>query len=212
MRRAGALALVAAAMVVLGCREATAPIEVLTLPPRDWSLDPDRVRVGELVAVPCAVQGANPIGLPHLEGQHRRALLDFYFGRSLEDHGPPTDHEVSLVTSAGGQVVHRFNAPVVRGWIPLSSVIHVVQNGYWVTVRAVPDPSRYDLTNLGVQFNRPINDEYYDLYRELGGVVTGFFPAIMGVSANLPDHSVPVLAAREDVELMFINASAYCLD
>lgn len=172
------------------------------LPELDTSLDPARLRVGEYIATPCAFQKFGD-GLAHLRGRHEWALVDVYFGRESPagPWGAPIPTDLELVRSHGGRVLYSFNIPAVRARMLLSRIPDLVANGYWVTVREVPDATRYDVP-LVVGFSRPLRAEDSDLFVSLGGRITHRFDFIHALGGVLPDRSIAVLQGDSEVEFV----------
>lgn len=206
------LALGTALVFAASCSEPIAPVDDdFELPAPDPSLDPDRLAVGDYIATPCAF-GMHGNRLDHLRGRQEWALVDIYFGRDSPEarRSGPTAADIRLVKSHGGRVLHHFNVPAVRARILLARIPHLVEEGYWVTVRDVPDPTRYDVPSLSVGFSRPLTDSDVDLYVSLGGRVEYRFDFINAVSGVLPDRSVPALRDRSDIA--YVEAgSVYCI-
>jgi hypothetical protein len=126
--------------------------------------------------------------------------VDVFFGRASAD-GPwdgPTTDDIEPVESQGGRVLYSFHVPAVRARLIYSRIPGVVQGGLWVTVRDVPDATRYDVP-LTVGFNRPLTDDDADALGRLGGRVTYRFQFINALSGILPDRSIPVYQGRPDV-------------
>jgi hypothetical protein len=195
------LAMLTAVGAAAACSDPLAPADTFELPPPDLSLDPERLAVGEYIATPCAF-GIRGDRLAHLRDRQEWALVDIYFGRESPETSPtgPTEQDVALVTSHGGRVLYRFNVPAVRARIVLSRIPGLVEEGFWVTVREVPDATRYDVPSLSVGFARPIDDSDVALYEELGGRVEYRWESIDALSGVLPDRSIPALRDRSDVE------------
>lgn len=189
-----------ALMAGAGCSDPTAPLDDFELPPPDLSLDPERLAVGDYIATPCAF-GIRGDRLEHLRNQHEWALVDIYFGRDSPDgvSTGPTEGDIALVTSHGGRVLYHFNVPAVRARVVLARIPDLVEDGFWVTVRDVPDPARYDVPSLSVGFARPLEDSDVALYVGLGGRVEYRWDFIDALSGVLPDRSIPVLRERSDV-------------
>lgn len=194
------------------CSDPIPPADDFELPEPDLSLNPDRLSVGDYIATPCAF-GIRGNRLDHLRSKHESALVDVFFGRASED-GPwigPTASDVELVTSHGGRVLYHFNIPAVRARIILAQIPDLVEAG-GVTVREVPDPTRYDVPSLSVGFTRPLRREPdVDLYVSLGGRVDHLWGFINALSGVLPDRSIPVLRDRSDVEYVEAHAGVSCL-
>jgi len=194
--------------LVSGCADVVAPADDFEIPPPDLSLDPGRLTVGEYIATPCAF-GKLGDGLEHLRENDEWALVDIFFGRDSPD-GPwtgPTVGDVEFVRSHGGRVLHRFNVPAVRARIVVSRIPGLVKEGLWITVRDVPDASRYDL-ELHVGFHRPLTDSDSVLIAGLGGRITHRWDFINALGVLLPDRSVPDLRERSDVEYVEVNGVA----
>ena len=199
-----------ALLLGFGCADIVAPVDDFELPQPDMSFDPDRLAIGEYIATPCAF-GKFGDGLEHLRENDEWALVDIFFGRDSPD-GPwtgPTVGDVEFVRSHGGRVLHRFNVPAVRARIVVSRIPDLVKEGLWITVREVPDASRYDL-ELHVGFNRPLTDSDSVLIAGLGGRITHRWDFINALAVLLPDPSVPDLRERSDVEYVEVNGVA-CL-
>lgn len=197
---------VAVGLMLASACDLTGPADLYQLPEPDTSLDPDRLTVGEYIATPCAFAKSGN-RLAHLREREERALVDVFFGRDSAD-GPrdgPTASDIDLVRSHGGRVLYRFNVPAVRARITLSRIPDLVEQGFWITVRDVPDASRYDV-ELTVGFRRGLQDADIDLFESLGGRVTYRWDSIDGLAGILPDRSIAVLQDRSDVE--YVQASS----
>lgn len=99
----------------------------------------------EYIATPCAF-GPSGDGLSNLREKDEWALADIFFGRGSPD-GPwtgPTVGDVALVRSHGGRVLHEFNVPAVRARIIVPRIPDLVKEGLCITVRDVPDATRYE--------------------------------------------------------------------
>ena len=190
----------AATVFAASCSDPTAPNQDFELPEPSLSLDPGRLTVGDYIATPCAF-GIYGDRLNHLRDKHEWVLVDVYFGRGSEESSRdrPIKSEIALVTSHGGRVLHHFNVPAVRARIILARIPDLVEEGFWVTVREVPDPTRYDVPSLSVGFTRTLRDSDVDLYGSLGGRVDYRWDFINALSGVLPDRSIPALRAQSDV-------------
>lgn len=205
------LAVILTTVSGIACTDPTAPLDDFEMPEADLSLDPNRLSVGELIATPCAF-GIHGNRLDHLRNRHEWVLLDVFFGRASAE-GPwngPTASDIDLVTSQAGRVLYQFNVPAVRARILLSRVPDLVEEGFWITVRDVPDPTRYDVPSLSVGFSRPLLDADVELYVSLGGRVEHRFEFINALSGILPDRSIPDLRDHSDVEYVEAGSVA-CL-
>ncbi len=187
-----------------GCDGATAPdgslpADDFELPAPDTSLDPDRLSVGEYIATPCAL-GIHGSGLDHLRDRHEWALVDVFFGHDSPE-GPrdgPTFRDVRLVRAHDGRVLHTFDVPAVRARMLLSRIPGLVEEGRWVSVRDVPDATRYDV-EVSVGFTRALEESDVELFGELGGRVTHRWEFIDALAGILPDRSIAALRSRPDV-------------
>jgi hypothetical protein len=185
-------------MFVVGCGDPPlGPVDDdFLLPEPDLSLDPARLVVGDYIATPCAF-GMFGNQLVHLRDRNEWALVDIFFGSGTR--AGPSEAEVEEVRRRGGRVLHRFNVPAVRARILLSSIPDLVREGHWITVREVPDPSRYDL-ELSVGYRRPTKDLDLAIIAAYGGRVTARYVSIPWLSVILPDRAVPVLRDRYEVQ------------
>lgn len=180
-----------------GCGDASGPESLvppddMVLPAPDTSLDPDRLALGDVIATPCTWGINDPFKT--LRDRHEWAFVDIYFGRGSEA-GPwdgPTDDDIALVEASGGFVLFRFHVPAVRAVIMLSHVPDVVLGGYWIIVRDVPDPARYDVM-LSVGLDHEWTDQDIQRFQELGGRIDYRFSFIPAISGVLPDRSIPAL-------------------
>lgn len=201
--------------VAFACREPVgppvlaAPIDRFELPEPDSSLNPDRLAVGDYIATPCALH--RPSGFDHLRERQEWALVDVYFGRGSADGpwGAPTVEDVELVTSHGGRVLYSFNIPAVRARMILSRIPGLVADGFWITVRDVPDATRYDVP-LTVGFKHPLRDRDVERFGSLGGRVTHRWDFIDALAGILPDRSIPTFQTRSDVAYVEAHSVA-CL-
>lgn len=188
-----------------GCSDPTTAPDDFQLPEPDLSLDPSRLSVGDYIATPCAF-GLYGDRLIHLRDRHEWALVDVYFGRGAS--GPPdgpTASDIDLVAKHGGRVLFSFNVPAVRARIILSRIPDLVKNGFWVTVRDVPDPTRYDVP-LSVGLTRALEDSDVEQFATLGGRVEYRFNSIRSLSGVLPNQSIPTLRSRSDVRYVEVNS------
>lgn len=202
-------ALVAAAATALlgaiACSDATAPVDDYELPEPDTTLAADRLVIGEYLATPCAFLVWPGDGLAHLRDREEWAIVDVFFGRlsTTEPMDRATEFDLDVIHDQGGRILHVFNVPAVRVRMLLSRVpdlvtVDRVREERWITVREVPDATRYDL-QVGVGFRRPLRDADIELIESLGGRVTHRFDFINGISGMLPDRSIPDLRANPDV-------------
>lgn len=192
----------AALILLVGCGDPLGPVDDdFRLPESDRSLDPARLVVGDYIATPCAF-GMFGDRLVHLRDRHEWALVDIFLGSGAATG--PTESDVEFVRSHGGRVLHRFNVPAVRARILLSNIPDLVREGYWVTVREVPDPSRYDLV-LSVGYRRPTKDLDLAIIAAYGGRVTARYVSIPWLAVILPDRTVPVL--RDRYEVQYVESS-----
>jgi hypothetical protein len=190
--------MVAAAVIAAGCADLVLPAPALDLPDPDPSLDPARLSVGDYIATPCGLN--RPDGFAELEARNEWALVDVYFGRGSEagPWGAPTAEDVRLVRRHGGYVVHHYHIPALRAHMNLSRIPGLVREGFWVTVRDVPDASRYDVP-LSIGFDRPLTDEDLVAFEEAGGRVDHRWDFIEAIAGPLPDRSIPGYQQRSEV-------------
>jgi hypothetical protein len=137
--------------------------------------------------------------------------VDVFFGRDSRE-GPwdgPSDGDVDLVESHGGRTLYRFHIPAVRARMILSRIPDLVAQGTWITVRDVPDATRYDVP-LTVGFTRPLTDNDLEQFESLGGRVDYRWDFINALAGPLPDHSIADLWSRPDVAYV-VAESVSCL-
>jgi hypothetical protein len=203
------LVLGTAIMLAGACSDPTVPIDDFELPGADLSLDPDRLSVGEYIATPCAF-GLYGNRLDHLRGRNERTLVDVYFGResTAGSWDGPNAGDIELVEAHGGMVLYHFNVPAVRARMDLSRIPDLVEEGFWVTVRAVPDPTRYDVPSLIVGFARPLRSADATLYSSLGGRVEHHWAFINALSGVLPDRSIPSIRQQSDIAYVEVGGVA----
>jgi hypothetical protein len=197
----------------LACGDSVAPLgdpvppeDDFTLPPADTSLDPGRLSVGGYIATPCDL-GLWGNGLAGLRERNAWALVDVLFSRAAPD-GSPSREDSLLVTSHGGRVLYEFHVPAVRARMVLSNVPSLVADGFWVSVRDVPDPTRYDVP-LDAGFTHPVSEADSTLFVSLGGRVTYRSP-FDWLAGILPDRSIPPYRAQPDARYVEADGVA-CL-
>lgn len=210
------LAVAATASLGNACAEPVAvndlPPDDYQLPPPDTSLDPARLSVGAYLATPCAF-GIHGDRLVDLRSQHEWRTVDIFFGRSTSE-GPwdrPLPSDVDHVRSYGGRVLYHFNVPAVRARMFVSRIPALVREGYWITVREVPDDTRYDVEPVSVGFSRPLDHAHVELYESLGGRVAYQWDGIRALSGVLPDRSISVLREQSDAEYVHGGGGVACL-
>jgi len=184
------------------------------LPTPDTSLDPNRLTVGHYIATPCDLNpgaGMPPNGFADLRERHEWGLVDVFFGRESEDdlRDAPTSGDIELVQSHGGRVLYSFHVRAVRARIVLSRIPDLVADGHWITVRDVPDVTRYDVP-LSVGFTGSLTDDDIELFRSLGGRVDYIWHFIDAIAGVLPDRSIATLRRRRDVKYIEVESVA-CL-
>jgi hypothetical protein len=215
VRTSRLLALGAGLTLASACGEPAGPsTDDYELPTPDTSLDPDRLTVGDYIATPCDLNpgaGMPPNDFADLRERHEWALVDVFFGRESAE-GPwdaPTSGDIELVQSHGGRVLHSFHVPGVRARMILSRIPDLVADGYWITVRDVPDATRYDVP-LSVGFTGSLGDDDVDLFRSLGGRVDYIWHFIDAIAGVLPNRSIATLRRRRDVRYIEVQSVA-CL-
>jgi len=178
------------------------------LPPPDTSLDPDRLTVGDYLVTPCGLHSGDGFW-----ERHEWVLVDVFFGRATPAGSPccgPTSGDIELVNSHFGRVLYSFHVPAVRARMILSLIPYLQRDANWITVRDVPDATRYDVP-VTVGFTRPVSDDDVALFVSLGGRVSqpwrwGSINAVV-----LPDRSIGILMGRPDVR--YVQAQGMgCLD
>ncbi len=202
------------ALLMAACGEVRSPEEVAgpdnyVLPASDPSLDPEHLSVGDIIEVPCGPVG--PRAPDPLAGRYEWATVDIYFGRPTAEGpwGAPTGADSALVRKHGGRILYLFHLPVIRARMILARVPELATAGYWIWVRGVPDPTRYDVP-LGVRFDRPLVEADIEQFGQLGGRVDRRIDSINALYGVLPDRSIPTYQARSDVQHVQTNG-VYCL-
>jgi len=202
VRAFGILAVLAA--LGAACGELLAPVDDYQLPPPDTSLDTNRLSIGSYIATPCAFYGGDR--LASLRERQEWATVDVFFGRPTPPapgEGPSAG-EAQLVRSHGGRVLYTFNVPAVRARIILAKIPDLVERGFWITVRDVPDPTRYDL-RLIVGFDRALTDADVALFQSLGGRVQYRWDNTRAIAGVLPDRSIPALRSQTDIRYLELD-------
>jgi hypothetical protein len=178
--------------VIVGtCGEVVAPPvdDDFELPPADPSLDTTRLSVGDYIATPCGLRS----GFPNLRNRDEWALVDIYFGRpEPEAQSGPSRDEMELVVAHGGRVLYGFQVPAVRARIKLLRIPALIEEGFWISVRDVPDAARFDV-KVSVSVGHEITDDDIALFTRLGGRVTQ--RSVFGnyLAGIIPDRSIPSL-------------------
>lgn len=211
MSRKVAILVVLASAVACGDADPAGPATITDdyeLPLADASLDPDRLTLGRYIATPCAFRWSGGDGLADFHDRHELETVDIFFGNAQWDG--PTREDLRFVESHGGRVLHRFNVRAVRVRIQLSRIPDLVRTGDWITVRDVPDPSRYDIPSLGVGFARDLRESDIEHFVRLGGQVTHRLPNIRVIFGHLPDISVPAVRALPGIRFVEVSGVA-CL-
>jgi hypothetical protein len=180
------------------CARPTEPLPY-QLPEPDTSRDPAALRIGTLL-YRC---GAWTIGTPP---QDTAVVVDVTFGSEPFDH--PPDSSKQIVRSTGGVILHEFEFPAVRVWIPTRLVPQLAAHVY--SVVTVPDARRYDWRVI-VQYRSAVTDADTAKYRLLGGKVLNVFTAFAMVSAAIPERGA--MALRADGRVQFVSLDppfSYC--
>ena len=120
-----------------------------TLPEEDLSLDPSRLSVGyELYYCNDWNRSA---GRPTADAMF--ADVFFYGSVALATLDHPLSAQRFLVESVGAKVGRSYHGPGFRVWIERDSIPSLYRDG-GVSLRSVPDPSRYDV-QAAVSYGTP---------------------------------------------------------
>jgi hypothetical protein len=181
------------------CRGVTESAPPYELPTPDASLDPAALREGR-VLYRCGgwLRNAQPAA--------ERVLVDVLFGRRGPEDPPdrPLPAHLARVRAAGGRVLHEFQFPAVRAYLPTRNVRALTGGGFDPSVHEVADPRRYDWrATAGYRARLAAADE--DRVRVLGGRVERALGNLNMLVVTLPDRSYPALRAGANVE--FVEAS-----
>lgn len=199
-------------LVALGCVESTGPkvVEVppddFVLPEPDLSLDPARIRVGEVIASPCSFS-THGSKLAELRDRHEWATVDIYLWprpEELDIEAPPTsvlsDADIATLEALGVRVLYRFNVRAVRGRVVLSALADVLLGiERSAVVRDVPDASRFDIPSLWIAFDDVPLGGYPAVIETYGGRINTLIDDFLLAAVALPDQSVPAVRSRPDV-------------
>jgi hypothetical protein len=187
------------------------PADDFELPTPDQSLDPARLRVGDIIASPCSFSTYGT-RLVELENRHEWATVDVYF----QSGSGPIESEVAELTELGVRVLYDFeNVRVVRARVVLSELADIMLGTTMaLVVRDVPDPSRYDVPGLLVGydlFEPALSPSLTTEFQDLGGRVTNEMTNFLMISGVLPNPSIPLLRARRDVRFA-LPGGVLCAD
>ena len=188
-------------LVAFGCAESPVqpaiPVDDFELPEPDLSLDPERIRTGDILATECAFG---------IRGDRLVDLRDVYEWRTVDIFLPPgtatrpTPADLERFEKYGVRVLHTFNLRAVRGRVVVAAIPELVlgvRGG--IVVRDVPDPRRFDVPSVMVAFGAPLRDSHFAAFHDLGGRVDLAIDNLGMVSGVLPDHSIPMMRGRSDV-------------
>lgn len=196
----------AAFLILLGCAGPTAPANLdpdrlhAELP----DMDPADLRIGSVLMTHCTYEWREP-------PDGHVIIVDLYLaGSSSEYPGPEV---AARVERFGGEILHRFNAPILRVQVPTDRVVDLMRAGGLAGpighVRSVPDLERRDV-HVGMLLDRPVTDEDLDGVARLGGQVRSAGINTPFVYMHIPDASVPQLEASEGF-VTLVAAKQFCL-
>ena len=196
----------AAFLILLGCVGPTAPA----------TLDPDRL-LGELPDMDPADLRIGSVLMTHCSYEWREPpdghviIVDLYLTGSTSEYSGP--EAAARVERFGGEILHRFNAPILRVQVPTDRVVDLMRDnglaGPIGHVRSVPDLERRDV-HLGMLLDRPVTDEDLDGVARLGGQVRSVGTTTPFIYMYIPDGSVPQLEASEGFATL-VAAQQYCI-
>jgi hypothetical protein len=181
-----------------GCGVISGPVGY-DLPPEDFSLDPSRLRVGAEIYY-CG-DWNRVAGRPNAPS----VFADVFFFPGLEqarlDH--PLEVHRYIVEQVGAKVVRSFHAPGFRVWITTDSIPSLYAHG-GIAIRAVPDPSRYDLQVIVFYGGAGVFGGSDSMHvTTLGGRVIRNFENLGLVTLQIPDRSLAQI--RSDARVQWIE-------
>ena len=119
------------------------------------------------------------------------------------------------VLASGGQIVHEFNMPVIRAYVPVAAV-PTLQANFVQSVEG--SPNEFTLSEILVTFPQPSSTEDVDFLLSLGAAsVTDTYPWPTSypyksyLVKSMPDESIPAIRANPRVRYVELNLVA-CLD
>jgi len=183
---------------VVGCSDHTMS------PSPSPSSDPARV---QYLWTPCVAVNSyppDPDGGWHPEKpKAATALFDVFLGSR------------DAVLASGGQIVHEFNMPVIRAYVPVAAV-PTLQANFVQSVEG--SPNEFTLSEILVTFPQPSSTEDVDFLLSLGAAsVTDTYPWPTSypyksyLVKSMPDESIPAIRANPRVRHVELNLVA-CLD
>lgn len=186
------LPLALAALLLAACHDSTGPARIAyTLPSPDESLDTTHLAADPLLWA-C---GGWDVHTP----TERVLLLDLQFlPTTQEPLDGPSQADMNAVRATGGVVLHEFHFPAVRAAVYPSAILQLARSARLWAAYGVPDPRRFDWP-VDVAYAQPVTDADMGRLAELGGrvIYRGTNPS--GVTALLPDRSLPALRAEPRV-------------
>lgn len=162
-------------------------------------LDPADVQIGE------ALYGCNRW---YTDGgtvpSSDRLIVDVYFNGAAD--GPATAEQENAIHEHRGEVIYKFDAPVIRADLATSEIPDLIggPGGLANSARTVPSLDRKDL-GIIVMYTRPVQETDLKRIAELGGRVTHIYTVIPGLSAGIPDQSLSALRSETHVSLIELN-------
>lgn len=181
-------------IIIAGCSSTVGPAPY-QLPPPDTSSDPARLAVGALQYM---CETWQTLRAPPPDSQLIVDVAFRLYSLSTDQTRPSSQH-AAKVRSAGGEILYAFHHPAYRIRIAAAKVPKLAA-GDSVVVFSVPNLTRYDW-RVTVMFAEHVvmDDGKYELIRQLGGQVVTVWPALKGLSADLPDRAISSLRGRSDV-------------
>lgn len=138
-------------------------------------------------------------------------IVDLYLARGIP--GLSETEATTWVERFGGEILQRFNAPILRVQMPTDRVADLMRDsgmgGPISHVRSVPDLGRRDV-HLHILLQRAITDEDLARVARLGGQVRRTGIQTPYISMYIPDASVPQLEAIESLAALSLVAP-FCL-
>ena len=117
---------------------------------------------------------------------------------------------VEKIREAGGTIVHEFNVPIVRAYLPVDAVPRLASTGHiWAALQVAPD-SAFDFGGI-IGIPTPLSGDDRNFLESAGVTIIQEFNHSDAIYALIPDASVPAIRSRPSVRGLEINSIA-CAD
>jgi len=111
---------------------------------------------------------------------------------------------VEAIRKAGGTIVHEFNVPIVRAFLPVDAIPGLVNSRQVWAAFEVPPGSGLDFRGI-IAFSLPLTSDDREFLASAGVTIKQEIPWVDALTALIPDAAVPAIRMRPGVRHVEID-------